>query len=564
MRELKFFTGPVSVCIVLLVLFTVSFGASEKLPSKVYVPYEKLKDVIGGDKQGVFLPYDEFQRLWKAAQGKPAPVDRAPVGYLISTARFEGQVGSDLGRMQMELTVDILTDEWVHVPIGLGEVAIEKVSFVKDSDGKNPKVQDAKIPCLLRIVKGKYWLLTKGKGRRVLKVKFVRQLVSKPGLHILEFRVPQSAISTLELTIPEENMKVDVTPVLATTTSQVTVGEKTATKLQAFLGATGKVKLSWKPRSQAAADLAAVITCRQLQKIYVDEALIKYDVKFDYEIRRRPVDTFTIQLPENFRVTGVDGENIANWELTDASGKKIASGDKESKARKAPAAPAGKTLKVKLFSPAKDRYSLAVTMERFLKEDTESVAISPIVTQNVLRRSGLVALLHSPRRAVELRDPRGLGRVDVGQLPAKIRNGAVAYRFVTADYGGTLGISTVEPRISVEQTWELSVSPDEMQLRGTLRYDVTRAGVFRVEMNLPEPWEIVSVEPGNLVEDYDIVGKGADRRIKILLRKETLGRFGLVLTARTSRGKPDDDVEFVLPRCDTKNLKQYSGKLLLQ
>jgi len=100
--------------------------------------------------------------------------------------------------------------------------------------------------------------------------------------------------------------------------------------------------------------------------------------------------------------------------------------------------------------------------------------------------------------------------------------------------------------------------PDEMQLRGTLRYDVTRAGVFRVEMNLPEPWEIVSVEPGNLVEDYDIVGKGADRRIKILLRKETLGKFGLVLTARTSRGKSDDDVEFVLPLCDTKNLKQYS------
>jgi len=425
MRELKCLAGLISVLMLLVILCTATFGASGasgKLPSKVYVPYEKLKDVIGGDKQGVFLPYDEFQRLWKAAQGKPAPVDRAPVEYLISTARFEGQVGNDLGRMQMDLTVDILTDGWVNVPIGLGQVAVESVSFTADSGVKAP---DTKIPCLLRIVKGKYMLLTKGKGRRVLKVKFVRQLVSKPGLHVLEFLVPQSAISTLELTIPEENMKVDVTPVLATTTSQVKVGNKTATRIQAFLGATGKVRLSWKPSSQAAADLAAVITCKQLQTIYVDEALIKYDVKFDYEIRRRPVDTFTIQLPGNFRVTGVDGANIANWELTDATGKKIASGEAKSKVRKAPGAPAGKTLTVKLFSPAKDKYVLDVKMERFLtfvKEDTASVAITPIVTHNVLRRSGLVAILHSPRRAVELRDAVGLGRVDeIGRASCRER-----------------------------------------------------------------------------------------------------------------------------------------------
>ncbi|MCK5113771.1 MAG: hypothetical protein KAR11_03305 [Phycisphaerae bacterium] len=563
MRELKFLAGP----LVLLVLGVVAFGANPELPSTVYVPYDKLQDVIGGKKQGVFLPYDEFQKLWSAAQGKPAPVDRAPVNYLISTARFNGQVGTDLARMEMQLTVDILTDDWVNVPIGLGEVAVEKVSFVADSDAKTPKAQDAKIPCLLRIVKSKYTLLTKGKGRRVLNVKFVRQLVSKPGLHILEFRVPQSAISTLELTIPEENMKVDVAPVLATTTSQVKIDGKTATKLQAFLGATGKVKLSWKPRSQAAANLAPVITCNQLQKIYVDEALIKYDVRFDYDIRRRGVDSFTIQLPGNFRVIGVDGANIANWELTDATGKKIGGGEAKSaalKAARASGVPAGKTLKVKLFSPAKGKYSLAVKMERFLKDDTATVAITPIVTQNVLRRSGLVGLLHSPRRSVELGDAVGLNRVDVGQLPKNIRSGAVAYRFVTANYGGKLNISTVEPRIYVAQNWNLTVSPDEMLLQGILRYDIKRVGVFRVEMSFPEPWKIISVKPAKLVEDYELVGKGADRRLKILLRRESVGGFSLALNARASRSKPTDDVEFVLPRPDAKNLKQYSGRLTLR
>jgi len=34
------------------------------IPAKVYVPYEKLKGVFETEKQGIFLPYKEFQRLW--------------------------------------------------------------------------------------------------------------------------------------------------------------------------------------------------------------------------------------------------------------------------------------------------------------------------------------------------------------------------------------------------------------------------------------------------------------------------------------------------------------------
>ena len=57
-------------------------------PKKVYIPYEKLKDVFESEKQGVFLPYDEFRRLWSSARGAPAGVAEAPVPYLISIARF--------------------------------------------------------------------------------------------------------------------------------------------------------------------------------------------------------------------------------------------------------------------------------------------------------------------------------------------------------------------------------------------------------------------------------------------------------------------------------------------
>jgi len=515
-------------------------------PAKVYVPYEKLKDVFESEKQGVFLPYTEFRRLWAAAQGAPAGAAVSPLGYLVSTARFSGKVDGKLGEMNLKLTVDILSDGWVEVPVALGQVAVANAAF--DSG------PDAKAKPLLRVVGGKYRLLVNGKGRWVLSIDFVRQLVTKPGQNVLEFRIPSAAISTLELLIPEENMKVDVEPMLAATTTQVPSGDKTkSTRLMAFLGSADKVKLSWRPRTQAAAELAPVVICSQLQHINVAEALITHDVKFDYDIRRRGVDSFTIQLPSDFRVTAVDGANISNWEIN-------------APAKGGAPAPPVQVLRVKLYSEAKGSYPLTVKMERFLKDAEVKLALTPIVTHGVLRRTGLIAITHSARRSVEVtKANKELVRVDVGRLPAnlKSRPGVTAHRFTSAGYAADLQIGTVLPRISVIQTWALGVKKDTLGLYGRLHYTVERAGIFSVSMNLPEPWEIISLVPNNIVHDYELLGKGAERKLNIMLKRELIGNFALDLNVRTSRGAPTDDVKFVLPLPDSQNLKGHNGQLVL-
>ena len=505
-------------------------------PTKVYVPYEKLKGVFEADKQGVFLPYAEFQRLWRAAKQSPAAVREAPMSYLVSSAKFTGKVDSELARMRLELVVDILADGWVQVPIGLGDVAVSAVSADK-----------AKTAPLLRVVGGQYVLLTRGKGRQTITVDFARQLVTKPGLNVLGFRIPPAAITTLELTIPDENMKVDVEPMLAATTEQIDVAGKKATRLQAFLGATSAVKLSWKPKTQAAADLAAVVICEQAQHINVAEALISHEIRFNYDIRRRGVDTFTVQLPGKFRVTAVDGANISKWDIA-------AAGDDKTQ-----------MLKVNLFSPAKGSYALTVRMELFLKDAEMKVPLSPIVTREVLRRTGLIAVTHSPRRSVELSGAKNLARVDTGRLPKNLAGqaGVTAWRFITPDYAGTLAIGTVEPRITARHYWALGVNDDRMDLHSRLDYTIERTGLFQLSLNLPEPWEVVSLGPANLVDDYQLSGKGAKRMLNILLKREVTGNVQLALHARAPRKVPDEPVKFVLPKADPKNLRLYSGQLRL-
>lgn len=107
-------------------------------PAKVYVPYKELTGVFEKEQQGVFLPYKEFRKLWHAAQGKPADISEAPFEYLISTARFHGEVKEEIATVRLELTIDILADGWVQVPVGLGEVAVSEAACSRPRTPKSP------------------------------------------------------------------------------------------------------------------------------------------------------------------------------------------------------------------------------------------------------------------------------------------------------------------------------------------------------------------------------------------------------------------------------------------
>jgi hypothetical protein len=519
-------------------------GAGNQAPDKIYVPYKELKDVFESEQQGVFLPYADFQKLWRAAMGSPAVVTQAPFDYLISSARFKGAVKDEIASINMELTIDVLGRDWVNVPLSLGGIAVSQASLL---DAENKKIEP-----LLRFVDGQYIFTVRGTGRYVLSLDFVRQLQIQPGLAVLNYQLPSAAITTLDLLIPQKNLKVDVSPMLAATTSQTKVDEGGGTLLQAFLGSAREVRLSWKPQTEAAAELEPVLTCEQLQQINIDEALISYAVTLSYDIHRGRIDTFTLRLPEQFRITDVNGVNIARWEIEAADKRPDAQGFQQ--------------LKVNLFSPVTNKYTLIVRMERFVQQEKAQVQLAPVLTEHELRLSGLIGITYSPHRIVHLENLQNLARVDAGQLPKSLqgRPGITAYRFLSSDYSGTLMIEAASPRITVNQRWLLGVDSDRLYLRGQIRCKVERTGVFELNMNLPEPWQIESVGPNELVDDFQLKGQGPGRILHILLKRERLGDFELVLTARSERTQPDGTVDFTLPLADVNNLQLYEGQVVLQ
>src|SRR5205085_1805255 len=100
----------------------------------VYVPYEKLKETFEKEGRGVFLPYEEFLKLWNAAQPKEKPPEevKPPADAVISGGSYTGVASDNAVRFEVTYKVRALGKNWSELVLPLRNVAIETAT-VSDS-----------------------------------------------------------------------------------------------------------------------------------------------------------------------------------------------------------------------------------------------------------------------------------------------------------------------------------------------------------------------------------------------------------------------------------------------
>ena len=92
----------------------------------IYIPYEKLRQTFEREGRGVFLPYDKFQELWKAARdAQPTPPKIEPPVQAVITEIFnEADVRDDVLHVTAQLKIDLLGKGWIEVPLRLSDAAL--------------------------------------------------------------------------------------------------------------------------------------------------------------------------------------------------------------------------------------------------------------------------------------------------------------------------------------------------------------------------------------------------------------------------------------------------------
>lgn len=459
----------------------------------IYIPYEKLRQVFEKHGRGVFLPYEKFDELWRAAQDKtrPAAEPRPPVGAIITEIQNEATVAKDVVEVRAELKIDLLSEGWHEVPLRLSDAALIRATL---------NGQPARI---LGGVNEDHRLLVEKKGKQpeqiVLSLEYATAINRMPGQNSVLFQVPQAPVSRWRVRIPQAGVKVNVQPLIAAT--EVPPGTPAAepkpggakptkpadeTVILAFVGASPTVRIDWTPKSEGATGLAAVASVQAEQQVWIQEGVTRSRTNLVYTISRAELAQLAIGVPDDYKVVNVFDPNVRQWSVEPAPGE-----------------PGTQRIVASLFEPAKASQQVTVELEKIAGQKRAASLKTPVVSLKapvvralgVGRQQGFVVVHVGGGLRAEAARTSGLLQVDCTELPLAIRTGgwAFSYRYVTVPFELELNVEQVEPRITVDSLVEARLQPERLSLDLTAIYTIERAGVFKLELDVPEGFDVRQV-----------------------------------------------------------------------
>jgi hypothetical protein len=530
---------------------------------QIYIPYEKLREVFEKHGRGVFLPYEKFDELWKAAQDKtrPAAEPAPPVGAVITDIQNEAAIGKDVVQVTAHLKIDLLTEGWHEVPLRLADAAIVRATI------KNEPAR------LLGGANEDHRLLIEHKGKLPeqieLVLEYARAITRSPGQNSVSFQAPQAAVSRWTVRIPQAGVKVNLNPLIAATevppaaklpSPTAGVGTKPEeTVVLAFVGAAPIVQIDWTPKSEGATGLKALAAVQAEQQVFIQEGSTRVRTALHYAISRAELNQIALEVPSEFKVVNVFDPNVRQWSV------------------EAPGAGSSvQKITAQLFEPAKSTQSVLVELEKTSgQKRAEALKVPAVKALDVGRQQGFVVGLVSTGLRADATRANGLLQVDAGELPSALRSTAwsFAYRYSSLPVELELAVEEVAPRITVDSMVEAQLEPEKLTLELTAQYNIERAGVFKLEFDVPEGFELRGVTGGSGadVDSFHLEGEKRNHLVVNLARKAMGTAF---LSVRLQRdlhepnllmptGKPTE-IDFPLPLPAKSTVEHSSGRLVIK
>jgi hypothetical protein len=522
----------------------------------IYIPYTKLRALFEKDGRGVFIPYEKFQELLKAAQNAAAklPEIKPPVGGLITSIESEATIGRDVVLVKAKLSIELLQEGWIRVPLRLSDSPIRSATI-----GKEPA----------RLINGEqgYDLLYEKKGDKPetieLALEYSKAFAKAPGNNHVSFQAPQAAVNRWTIRIAEPGVKVNVRPQVATDAAADPMpANAKETLVEAHVGTAPEISLDWTPKAEGAAGLAALATVQTLQQVAVEEGVVRSTIKLAYDITRSELTQLKLELPKAYKVVNVFDANVQKWEVADKEGDE-----------------ATQVVTVQLFQPAKGQQALSVELELVDQDLVKNgVKVPAVKAVEAARQFGIVAVRVTTSLRAEATSRSGLSQLDANELPPELAGQAwaFAYRYSALPYELTLALETVEPTIKATEFVEMYLEPRQFTIDYLASLHIERTGIFNVDVDIPEGYEVRSVvgrpfadvQPA-VIDSFHVDAK-KPTKLTINFGRKALGKVAFVvqLVKRlddakliTPGGKAAEKIP--LPRIAHKALERAEGHAVI-
>jgi len=490
----------------LAALFTLLLGAPDEPKGegaatpelhKIYVPYEKLDEVLGTDRERVMVPYKEFLELWNLKYGPKRAPDAPPVPYTVESAAYDGRLKDGIASFQATLEIEVFEEGWHRIPLAFDRVAFEEVLV----DGQ---------PGVLVAAKKGYELIVRGKGRKRVGARFVAGIARAKELASCGFGLPPIPLQRLAFRVPGKGTEVGIEPARAHTVS--TEGDETL--VLAFLGARGDVKLTWRYKPEEIEKEPPLLFANDTVDVRVEERVLRGDARIGIEVLRAPAQEFTIRVPERAQVLEVEGEAIRTWGFLDATRRQ---------------------LRVTLHKEVSGAYALRIGFEAPI-EVPGPVSVPWFQLEGAARERGHLRVTSAEGVGVRASQTENVFQVDLQALPEPIRGGdrAIGYRFPSLPCALGLSTERILPRVSVTTRARYVVERRRLKAIHELRFRVERTGLFQLVLEAPPGLSITDVGAPDLVDGWREAVEGDRRLLVVDLKGRRIGEFALGIVAEAA------------------------------
>ncbi len=487
---------------------------STKAPDDKRLRLEDYEMLIGPDGNPVPIRRDatleNFLKYREANKQSSVP---EVASYDIGSIALEGTIEDDLARLSATFEVYVnVADEVVSVPLELREAILTDIEHSGAGDAR-PDTETNE-----RGAGYRWWF--RGRGKHTLKLSLLVRIRKLVGSRKLQLALPASAVSTLQLNIPRQGLK------LSTANDAILKSKDLpeATEIQLF-GLGSQLDLQWQPLP----DRKTVETVLQADTS-IEVEVIERSVILQASQRLRATqgsfEEITVKLPDGFEIRDIQGPLYSNH-------------------RDDPNAP--NHVIVQLYEEAVDETVLEWTL---LKELPGSeFTLDGFSVKGARQQTGEITIKRATGLRINELESDAVLRKSVN--PGDEQTAAVAYRFLRQPFRLVLRIDEIEPWYTVQSKMFLHFAEDAVDLDAVYRFDVMadRGVVREVELLWPalasEDWEIAPSQFPTGIERVETDLSAG--RIRYFLSQPSAGAFEVPLRARRALLDEDESIGVSLP-----------------
>lgn len=473
-----------------------------KPPQNLIIPYEAGTDPL--DSQRIFLPREEFKRLWNAAHpDQPLNQGTDSLGA-ISQALYAAEVkpGAESGQAVVHITgrlvIHTTGTQPVTLPLPLGKAALSSAKL----DGESATLLT--------------FPLNQFSATKSVAEHFYSIVVAKPGLHLLdlEFDLPAQqtgsagsfqmslqrvASGRLTVKLPSPDAEISVTGI-RTTYRKVKTADNANLELPIDEG--GDIQIAWRPAEERGA-IQGIVQCQTTQSVLFQDAGVVLQSTHQYRVRQGQTNQATLKISEDLRVQSITGPDVGGWEI-------MGSGE-------------ARQIKVFLRRDIKETTSIKLIAFQSLSvgKQSRTLELPQIVPENVTNENGTIGVYAQSQFQIRPEKISGAIQIDSAQFinpetstaDWKIDGLALkpqwAYRFSRRPLSLGFSLSRRQSDKSAVAEHAVLVSPRKLNLSSRIRYQLKGIPESTFVLELPESFLVLNVNaPG--MDDWYVIEQNAD------------------------------------------------------